>query len=135
MAVVGRRPVGMVRIYALVFGIAYLAVAVLEDVFGSTGLKLGDSTLLQLALAHNIFHWVVGLALLGAYFAGTSPARAVARAVAVLFVLATLVGLFVEPFTGNLVGFSDALPLSYNVLHMATAATALFVGFAEEKTP
>ena len=41
---VAARRYGIVQMYALVFGIAYVGVAVLEVVFGSNGLKIGDTT-------------------------------------------------------------------------------------------
>src|SRR5712691_7196712 len=124
---------GVVQIYALVFGIAYLGVALLEDVLGSNGLKIGGTTILQVQLIQNIIHWVVGLAVLGSFFAGENVAKLVARIVGVVFVLVTLLGLFVEPLTGQLLGFPDALPMSYNVVHLLTAAAALFAGFAAQR--
>ena len=124
---------GIVQIYALVFGIAYLAVALLEVVFGSNGLKLGGVTILQVQLVQNLIHWIVGLAVLGSFFAGENAAKLVARAVGIVFVLVTLLGFFVEPLTGQLLGFPDALPLSYNLVHLLTAAAALFAGFAAQR--
>ncbi len=124
---------GIVQIYALVFGIAYLAVAVLEVALGSSGLKIGGTTILQIQLVQNIIHWIVGLAVLGSFFAGENVAKMVARVVGVVFVLVTLVGLFVEPLTGQLLGFPEALPMSYNIVHLLTAAAALFAGFAAQR--
>jgi hypothetical protein len=124
---------GIVQIYALVFGIAYLAVAVLEVVLGSGGLKIGGTTILQVQLVQNLIHWIVGLAVLGSFFAGENAAKLVARAVGIVFVLVTLLGFFVEPQTGQLLGFADALPMSYNIVHLLTAAAALFAGFAAQR--
>jgi len=124
---------GIVQIYALVFGIAYLAVAVLEVALGSGGLKIGGTTILQIQLVQNIIHWIVGLAVLGSFFAGENVAKMVARVVGVVFVVVTLVGLFVEPLTGQLLGFPEALPMSYNIVHLLTAAAALFAGFAAQR--
>jgi hypothetical protein len=124
---------GIVQMYALVFGIAYLGVAVLEVVLGSNGLKIGGTTILQVQLVQNLIHWVVGLAVLGSFFAGENTAKLVARAVGIVFVLVTLLGLFVEPLTGQLLGFPDALPMSYNLVHLLTAAAALFAGFAAQR--
>ena len=129
----GASKYGIVQIYALVFGIAYLAVAVLEVALGSAGLKIGDTIILQVQLVQNVIHWVVGLAVLGSFFAGENVAKLVARAVGVVFVLVALLGLFVEPLTGQLLGFSGALPASYNVVHVLTAAAALFAGFAAQR--
>jgi hypothetical protein len=66
---------GIVQIYALVFGIAYLAVAVLEVAFGGGGLKIGGTTILRIQLVQNIIHWIVGLAVLGSFFAGENVAK------------------------------------------------------------
>src|SRR6266571_4176498 len=124
---------GIVQIYAVVFGIAYLAVAVLEVALGSAGLNIGGVQILQVQLIQNLIHWVVGLAVLGSFFAGESWAKLVARVVGVVFVLVTLLGLFIEPLTGQLLGFPGALPGSYNIVHLLTAAAALFAGFAAQR--
>ena len=129
----GARRYGIVQLYALVFGIAYLGVAVLEVVLGSNGLKIGGTTILQITVLQNLIHWVVGLAVLGSFFAGEAMAKTVARAVGLVFVLVTLLGVLVEPLTGQLLGFPDGLPLSYNLVHLLTAAAALFAGFAAQR--
>jgi hypothetical protein len=129
----GARRYGIVQLYALVFGIAYLGVAVLEVVLGSNGLKIGGTTILQITVLQNLIHWVVGLAVLGSFFAGENTAKIVARAVGIVFVVVAALGVFVEPLTGQLLGFPDALPLSYNLVHLLTAAAALFAGFAAQK--
>ncbi len=124
---------GIVQTYALVFGIAYLAVAILEVALGSAGLVIGGLVILQVQLVQNLIHWTVGGAVLGSFFAGESWAKLVARVVGVVFVLVTLLGLLVEPLTGQLLGFPGALPASYNVVHLLTAAAALFAGFAAQR--
>jgi uncharacterized protein DUF4383 len=124
---------GIVQMYALIFGIAYLGVAVLEVILGSNGLKIGGTTILQIQPVQNAIHWLVGLAVLGSFFAGENTAKLVARAVGIVFVLVALLGLFVEPLTGQLLGFPEALPMSYNIVHVLTAAAALFAGFAAQR--
>jgi hypothetical protein len=124
---------GIVQTYALVFGIAYLAVAALEVALGSGGLVIGGTVILQIQLVQNAIHWIVGLAVLGSFFAGERWAKLVARVVGAVFVLVTLLGLFVEPMTGQLLGFPGALPASYNVVHLLTAGAALFAGFAAQR--
>lgn len=124
---------GIVQMYALVFGIAYIGVAVLEVALGSNGLKIGGITILQVQLVQNLIHWVVGLAVLGSFFAGENVAKLVARIVGIVFVVVVLLGLFVEPLTGQLLGFPEALPASYNIVHILTAAAALFAGFAAQR--
>src|SRR5579872_4446375 len=121
---------GIVQTYALVFGIAYVAVALLEDILGGGGLKIGGTTILMVTGIQNAIHWIVGIAVLGSFFAGESVAKLVARVVGVVFVVVTLLGLFVEPLTGKLLGFNASLPMSYNIVHLLTAAAALFAGFA-----
>ena len=124
---------GIVQMYALIFGIAYLAVAVLEVALGSNGLKIGGTTILQVQLVQNAIHWLVGLAVLGSFFVGEGAAKLVARIVGIVFVVVSLLGLFVEPLTGQLLGFPDALPMSYNIVHILTAAAAVFAGFAAQR--
>ena len=71
------RKLGIVRVYALVFGIAYLAVAALEvglKVFGSGSLVVSGHTILKITPAQNAIHWLVGVAVLGSFFAGTAVA-------------------------------------------------------------
>lgn len=120
----------IVRVYALVFGLAYVAVAALEDILGSKGLVISGQQILKVTLVQNAVHWAVGLAVIGSFFAGDAIAKLVARAVGVVFVLVTALGVFAEPFTGKLLGFHGGLPVTYNIVHAATAAAALFAGFA-----
>src|ERR671924_511968 len=95
---------GIVQMYALVFGIAYLAVALLEVALGSNGLKIGGTTILQITPIQNLIHWAVGIAVLGSFFVGENAAKLVARIVGGVFVVVTLLGLGVEPLTGQLLG-------------------------------
>jgi len=126
---------GIVRVYALVFGIAYLGVATLEvglKVFGSGTLTAGSQVLLRITPLQNTIHWLVGVVVLGSFFAGTAVAKMVARGVGLVFLLVSGLGIFASTFTGKLLGFHGPLPVSYNVVHVATAVAALFAGFAAE---
>ena len=134
----GSRKLGIVRVYALVFGIAYLAVAALEvglKVFGSGSLVVSGHTILKITPAQNAIHWLVGVAVLGSFFAGTAVAKAVARGVGLVFLLVSGLGIFAATFTGKLLGFPGALPVSYNVVHVATMVAALFAGFERNHAP
>jgi hypothetical protein len=124
---------GIVQLYALIFGIAYLAVALLEVLLGSAGLTIGGVTILQITTIQNAIHWLVGIAVLTSFFLGESTAKLVARVVGLVFVVVSLLGIFVEPLTGQLLGFPGALPASYNLVHVLTAAAALFAGFAAQR--
>src|SRR5688500_5947399 len=76
---------GVARMYAWIFGIAYLAVAVLELVTKNEGLELGGTAILAYGGVQNIIHFAVGIVVLGSAFAGEGAARAVARIVGVVF--------------------------------------------------
>jgi len=126
---------GIARIYALVFGIAYIAVALIEDLAARSrpGIQISGHTILKLTAAQNVIHWAVGVVVLGSFFAGEVAAKMVARVVGVVFVVVGILGVVARDFTGKLLGFHGKLPWSYNLIHIATAALALFAGFAAER--
>ena len=124
-----RGGMGIARTYALVFGIAYIAVALLEDILGKKGLKIGGAQILSLATIQNVIHWAVGVVVLGSFFAGEAAARMVARIVGIVFVVITVWGFVDREGLGDLLGFNGPLPMSYNIVHLATALLALFAGF------
>ncbi len=124
---------GIARTYALVFGIAYIAVSLLEVVLGDGGLRIGGTQILEITAAQNAIHWLVGIAVLGSFFAGEAAAKLVARVVGVVFVVVTALGFVARDTLGDLLGFDGPLPWSYNIVHLATAALALFAGFAAER--
>ncbi len=120
---------GIARTYALVFGIAYIAVAMLEVILGGSGLRIGDTVILEVTPVQNAIHWIVGIVVLGSFFAGETAAKLVARIIGGVFVLVTLLGFVARDLTGELLGFDGPLPWSYNVVHLLTALVALFAGF------
>lgn len=122
---------GPARLYAIVFGVTYLAVAALEVVLAATGSKIavGTFVLFQAALLQNIVHWAVGLVVVASFLMGEARARLVARLVGVVFVLVSVLGIVARDFTGKLLGFHGALPWSYNIVHVLTAVAALAAGF------
>ena len=129
----------MARAYALVFGIAYLAVALLEVILGSDGFVIGDrastnNLILLVEPVHNAVHWLSGLVLLGSALAGEAVARAVARVVGVAFLVLTVVGLMAGELTMGLLGYdgAPAVPISYTLVHAVTAAGGLYAGFARQ---
>ncbi len=123
----------IVRVYALVFGIAYLGVTAVELILGSSGYKVGSQLILKATPEQTTIHALVGLAVLGSFFAGDAVAKLVARAVGIVFVAVSALGIFARTFTGKLLGFHGPLPWSYNAVHLLTMAAALFAGFAVEK--
>ena len=121
---------GVARVYALVFGIAYLLVALLEILIARDGgWPKGDSPILEFTAIQNVVHWAVGIVVLGSFFAGEGAARTVARIVGIVFVVLTVWGFVDRDGLGDLLGFDGPLPTSYNIVHLATAILALFAGF------
>jgi hypothetical protein len=120
---------GIARTYALVFGIAYLAVALTEVVT-----RDALAPVLVFTAAQNAIHWAVGVLVLGSFFAGETAARLVARVVGIVFVLVTAIGVFAPATLGELLGYPGNIPVSYNVVHAATALLALYAGFATRTT-
>jgi Domain of unknown function (DUF4383) len=119
---------GFARTYALIFGVVYIAVALLEVILGD--LSAGDFVILQRTTLQNVVHWAVGVVVLGSFFAGEAAARMVARIVGIVFVALTIWG-FVSPDSlGEFLGYSGEIPLIYNIVHLVTALVALFAGFA-----
>lgn len=122
---------GFARLYALIFGIAYIGVAVLELFFSETDpLTIGDTVILQRTTLQNIIHFAVGIIVLGSFFAGESAARTVARIIGIVFVALTIYGFVAPDSLGDLLGYSGDIPVVYNIIHAATAVIALFAGFA-----
>ncbi len=124
---------GIARTYALVFGIAYIGVSLLEVLLGRDGLRIGGTQILELTAVQNAVHWAVGIVVLGSFFAGEVAARTVARVIGIVFVIVTIWGFVARDSLGDLFGFDGPLPWSYNIVHLVTAAVALFAGFAAER--
>jgi uncharacterized protein DUF4383 len=122
---------GFARFYALVFGIAYIGVAVLELFFPlDDPLLIGDTVILARTTLQNIVHFAVGIVVLGSFFAGEGAARTVARIIGVVFLVLTIYGFVAPDSLGDLLGFPGDIPTVYNYIHAATAVLALFAGFA-----
>lgn len=123
-------PLSAARVYALVFGVAYLGVAILELFFPlDEPLTAGGAILLQRTTLHNVFHFAVGVAVLGAYFAGEAPARMAARITGVLFLALAIWGFAAPGSLGSFLGYPQAFPTAYNLIHAVTAVPALLAGF------
>jgi hypothetical protein len=127
---------GFARFYALVFGVAYIGVAILELFFSETDpLQIGDTIILQRTVLQNIVHFAVGIVVLGSFFAGEGPARTVARIVGIVFLALTIYGLAAPESLGEMLGYEEGIPAIYNIIHAATAVLALFGGFAGSRRP
>jgi hypothetical protein len=126
---------GLARTYALVFGMAYIALALIEDVAArGRGIRSGGHTILRLTPELNVIHWAVGVVVLASYFAGEAAARLVARVVGLAFLVIAVVGMVARGFMGKLLGFPLNLPVSYNAIHFLTAVITLSVGFSANRS-
>lgn len=126
----------MVRTFALLFGIVFLAVGILGFVPGAAepatheGLTMTQNSAMLLGLfpvnlLHNVVHILFGLWGLAAY-RSVGGAVGYFRAVAVIYALLTVLGLL--PQTQTLFGF---VPLHGNdvILHAVLAIVAAYFGF------
>jgi hypothetical protein len=116
-------------LYAFVFGLAYLLVAILEITLGDVspaGIVLIEFTLLQ-----NSVHWITGSVVFGSFIRGENAARFVAKGVAIIFGILSILGLVARAWLGGILGFPGPLPWFYNWVHIATAAAAAVTGFAQ----
>jgi hypothetical protein len=122
---------GFARFYALVFGVAYIGVAILELFYPADDpLRIGDLVILQRTTLQNIIHFAVGIVVLGSFFAGETAARNVARIIGVVFVALTIWGFLSPSSLGEFLGYDGDIPAVYNFVHLVTALLALFAGFA-----
>ncbi len=119
---------GPARIYALIFGIAYVGVSLLEVILDE--LTIGDIVILDRTALQNVVHWVIAVAVLGSFFAGENAARMVARVVGIVLVALAIWGFVASDSLGDLLGYGDeGLPAVYNWIHLVTGLAALFAGF------
>jgi hypothetical protein len=122
---------GFARFYALVFGVAYIGVAILELFYPADDpLRIGDLVILQRTTLQNIVHFAVGIVVLGSFFAGETAARNVARVIGVVFVALTIWGFLSPSGLGEFLGYDGDIPAVYNFVHLVTALLALLAGFA-----
>jgi hypothetical protein len=124
---------GIARAYALIFGLAYLAVAILELFFpASDPLEIGGVTVLARGTLHIIIHFAVAILALGSYFAGEGAARMVARVIGIVFVVVTILNIVASNFYAELVGLGEGAgtPVVYTIVHAVTAVAALYAGFS-----
>jgi hypothetical protein len=91
--------------------------------------SLGDVLILDRTTKANLLHWTLALVMLGSFYAGDDVSRMACKVVAITFLGLTVWGLLSAASLGSVLGFSDALPAFYQVLHAFTAAVAAVFGF------
>ncbi|HEV3473916.1 MAG TPA: DUF4383 domain-containing protein [Actinomycetota bacterium] len=126
---------GTARFYALVFGTAYLLIALVELFYGQADpLQVGDAVILQRAMPHTLIHFAVGIAVFGSFIAGESASRTAARVVGGVFLALTVWGFVAPGGLGGFLGYEGDISMAYNVLHAVTAAAALYAGFVGQRS-
>ena len=125
---------GVVRAYALIFGIVYAAVALLELILGDDGLEIGGAQILLFEPLQNVVHWLIAVVVLGSFFAGENAARMVARVVGIVLVVLAIWGFVAADSLGELLGYDGDIPMAYNWVHLITGLVALFAGFFASRT-
>lgn len=111
----------MAKTYAVVFGIAYVLVALLEFLFKQVG------GLLWFTPVHNGIHWLTGVLGLVAYGMGDKAAKTYAQVFGVVFTLVAILGFLAPGFLAQVLGYP--VNLFYNLVHTATGLLGLYVGF------
>lgn len=115
----------MLKTFAIVFGVVFIAVGILGFVPGITtnNMLLG---IFHVNAMHNVVHLLSGAAALATGFMGTGPARIYFRVFGVVYALVAALGFVVGD--GMLLGL-----ISNNMadtwLHVVIAGAALYLGF------
>lgn len=113
----------MPKTFALVFGIAYVVVALAEVLF-SRGVSGG---LLFFTPVHNAVHWLTGVLGLIAYKSGMAMAKLYAQVFGVVFLLVFILGVATPDFLATVLGYP--VNLVYNVVHLVTGLAGIYAGF------
>ena len=121
------------RAVALGLGMLFVLLTLAELLFG--GWQLGQAEILRRTTMLNLLHWVVALALLGAFFAGEGPSRVAARVVGLALLALGIWGLLSSNTLGSFLGFPDEIPGLYNAYHASAAVLALIGGFGSARQP
>ena len=129
--IAGRSVNGVV---ALVFGAVFVIVGLAgflvsggHPAVGTTGGALLG--LFQVNVLHNVVHLAIGVVMIAAALRGDGAARAVNRAVGVLYLVLFVAGLFLVGSALNLV----ALNASDNILHLVLGVALAGVGFGVDR--
>lgn len=113
---------------ALGLGMAFAILTGLELLIGEWA--VGGTELVHRTTKVNILHWLVALAMLGAFFAAAPAAtRTILRVSGVVLAAISLWGIFGADSLGTSLGFGGGMPVSYNAVHAAAAVIALSGGF------
>ena len=123
------------RMFALIFGIVYVLVALLEVVMFHDAPV--DTQFLFYNQMHNLVHWVAGILGLLAYFGGESLSRLYAQIFGIVFFLVAILGFIPgQPILADVLGYP--VTMLYNFVHLLTGVFGIWAGFfgleTEEKS-
>lgn len=112
----------MAKSYSLIFGILYIAVALVEVIFRNV---LGGHVFFT--PVHNSVHWVAGVLGLVAYWAGLGGSKLYARVFGLLFLAIFILGVTSPVTLANFLGYP--VSTTYNIVHLISGAVGLYAGF------
>lgn len=121
----------MAKTYVMVLGIIFVLLGVLGfiDPLTPNGNLLG---IFSVDTDHNLVHLLSGIVALAAVVGGESYSRLYAQVFGVVYALVAILGFMVGD--GDILGVI-IVNQADNVLHLAIAASALYVGFAGTSAP
>lgn len=126
---------GWARFYALMFGVAYVTIGILEIFYRpSDPLVIGGATILAATTLHTVVHVAVAAALIAGFVAGEAAARTAVRIVGILLVALAVWGFVAPSSLGGVLGYGADVPTAYGYIHAATGVLALLAGFAPART-
>lgn len=117
------------RMFALVFGVVYVLVALLELLFFQDADPA--TQFLFYNQVHNLVHWAAGILGLLAYFGGNAVSRLYAQVFGVVFFLVAILGFIPgQPILADVLGYP--VNLLYNFIHLLTGVLGIWAGFFGE---
>ena len=116
------RILSMPRTYALIFGITYVIIAVIEFLFREAVFGL-----LHFTPLHASIHALAGAVLLLARYKGEAPSLLATRTVGPFFLILFLMGIGAPALLSDMLGY----PVNwlYNLAHLLTGVSGIYVGF------
>jgi hypothetical protein len=115
------------RKIALALGVIFAVLTVVELVAGDW--SPGGLNILDRTTRANLLHWALALVMIGSFYAGSEASRLACRVVGIVLLALAAWGLLSAATLGTVLGYSDGIPASYQVLHLLTAVAAIGFGF------
>ena len=112
----------MAKTYSLIFGVAFLIIALLEVSFQSV-----VGSVIFYAPIHNAFHWALAVLGVVSFVSGIEGARLYAKISGLVFLAAFVIGIAFPFMLVNFTGY----PANnfYNVVYLIAGLFGVYVGF------